>query len=128
MESRDTQEQVTVYEEREASTEMTLVDPTEKKNLKGPYSAMTKNTRHNLRLAHTMNPLIEQSFFSTTPLNPFSVPQHLSMWNIEDVPVPDSPQDNENNNHPGPIEQELVQMATTLEQGIEAMQSSQASI
>ena len=68
-----------VYEEGEASTEMTLVDPTEKQNLKGPYSAMTNNTRHNLRLAHTINPLFEQSFFSTTPLNPFSVPQHLSM-------------------------------------------------
>ena len=68
-----------VYKEREASTEMTLVDPTEKKNLKGPYSAMTNNSRHNLRLAHTINPLIEQVFLSTTPLNPFSVPQHLSM-------------------------------------------------
>ena len=62
-----------VYEEREASTEMILVDPTEKKNLKGPYSAMTSNTRHNLRLAHTLNPLITQSFFSNTPLNPFWV-------------------------------------------------------
>ena len=50
------------------------------------------------------------------------------MWNTEDVPIPDSPQDNENNNHPGPIEQDLVQMAKTLEQGIEAMQSGQASI
>ena len=117
-----------VYEEREASAEMTLVDPTEKKNIKGPYSTMTSNTRHNLRLAHTINPLITQSFFSTTPLNPFSVPQHLSMWNTEDVPIADSPQDNENDNHPGPIEPELVQKKTTLEQGIEAMQSGQASI
>ena len=117
-----------VYQEREASTEMTLVDPTEKKNIKGPHSALTNNTRHNLPLAHTINPLIEQFFFSTTPLNPFSVPQHLSMWNTKDVPIPDSPQNNKNNNHRGPIEQELVQMATTLEQGIEAMQSGQASI
>ena len=107
---------------------MTLVDPTEKKNIKGPYSAMSNNTRHNLRLAHTRNPLIEQSFFSTTPLNPFSVPQHLSMLNTEDVPIPDSPQDNEDDNHPGPIEQELVQMAATLEQRIEVMQCGQPSM
>ena len=89
---------------------------------------MTSNTRHHLRLAHTINPLITQSFFTDTPLNPFSVPQHLSMWNTEDVSIPDSPQDNENDNHPGPIEQELVQMAPTLEPGIEAMQSGQANI
>ena len=50
------------------------------------------------------------------------------MWNTEDVPIPDSPQDNEKDNHPGPIEQHLDQMATSLEQGIEAMQSGQASI
>ena len=110
-----------VYEEREASAEMPLVDYTEKKNIKGPYSAMKSNTRHNLRLANTINPLITLSFFTTTPLNPFSVSQHLSMWNIEDFPIPEFPQDNENNNHPDPIEQELVQMGTTLEQGIEAM-------
>ena len=73
-----------VYKERETSAKMTLVDPSEKKNLKGPYSAMTSNTRHNLRLAHTINPLITQSFFSDTPLNPFTIPQHLSMWNTED--------------------------------------------
>ena len=63
-----------VYEEREAIAEMTLVDPTEMKNIKGPYSAMTSNTRPNLRLAHTINPLITQCFFSDTPLNPFSIP------------------------------------------------------
>ena len=117
-----------VYEEQEASAEMTLVDPTEKKNIKGPYSVMASNTRHNIRLGHTINPLITQSFFSDTPLNPFSIPQCLSMWNTEDVPLPDPDQRDENNHHPGPIEQELVQMATTLEQGIEAMQSGQASI
>ena len=50
------------------------------------------------------------------------------MWNTEDVPLPDSDQTDENNHHAGLIEQELVQMATTLEQGIEAMQSGQASI
>ena len=107
---------------------MTLVDPTEKKNIKDPYSAMTNNTRDNLRLAHTVNPLIEQSFFSTTPLNHFSVPQHLSIWNTENVPIPNSPQDNEDYNHPGPIQQELVQMAATLEQGIKTMKSGLASI
>ena len=125
---KDADAQSRVYEEREASTEMTLVDLTKKKNLKSPYSAMTNNTRHNLGLAHRINPHIAQSFFSTTHLNPFSVPQYLSMWNTEDVTVSDSPQDNENNNRPGPIEQQLVQMATTLEQGIEAMQSGPASI
>ena len=78
-----------VYEEQEASAEMTLVDPTEKEHIKGPYSAMTNNTRHNLRLADTISPLIEQSFFPTTRLNSFSVPQHLSMWNTEEVPIPD---------------------------------------
>ena len=117
-----------VYEEHEASAEMTLIDPTEKNNIKGPYSAMTSNTRHSFRLAHTINPLITQSFFSDTPLNPFSIPQHFSMWNTEDVPIPDSLQTDENSHHPGPIEQELVQMATTLEQVIEAMQCGQASI
>ena len=117
-----------VYEEREASAEMILVDSTEKKNIKGPFSAMTSNTRHNLRLAHTINPLITQSFFSDTPLNPFSIPQHLSMWNTEDVPIPDSPQTDEDSHPTSPTEQELVQVATTLEQGIEAMQSGQASI
>ena len=117
-----------VYEEREASAEMPLVHPTEKKNIKGPYSAMTSNTRHNLRLAHSINPLITKSCFSDTPLKPFSVPQHLSMWNTEDVPIPDPPRDHENNNDGGPTEQELVQVATTLEQGIEATQSGQAGV
>ena len=117
-----------VYNEREASAGMTLLDLSEKKNIKGPYSAMTRNTRHNLYLAHTHDPVAEQSFFSTTPLNPFPVPQHLSIWNTEDVPIPDSPQDNENDNHPGPVKQELVQMAATLEQEIKAMQSGQARI
>ena len=107
---------------------MILVDPTEKKSIKSFYSTMTSNTRHNLRLAHIINPLIKQSFFSDTPLNPFSVSQHLSMWNTEDVPIPDSLQTNEDSQHPSPTEQELVQVATTLEQGIEAMQSGQASM
>ena len=40
------------------------------------------------------------------------------MWNTEDVPIPDSLQTNKNSQNPGPIEQDLVQMATTLEQGI----------
>ena len=54
--------------------------------------------------------------------------QHVAMWNTKDVPIPDSPQDNQNDNHPGAIEQELGQKATTLEQRIEAMQSGQANI
>ena len=117
-----------IYEEREASADMILVDPTEKKAIKGPYYAKTSNTKHNLHLAHTQDPTSEPSFYSITPLNPFSVPQHLSMWNTEDVPIPDSPTTTqENNNHPGPSEQGLEQMAATLEQGIDAMQSNKAS-
>ena len=50
------------------------------------------------------------------------------MWNTEDFPLPELCQTDENNHHQCPIEQELVQMATTLEQRIEAMQSGQASI
>ena len=80
-----------IYEEREAGSDMILVDSTEKKAIKGSYSAMTSNTKHNLHLAHTQDPTSEPSFFSTTPLNPFSVPQYLSMWNNEDVTIPDSP-------------------------------------
>ena len=116
-----------IYEEREASADMILVDPTEKKVLNGPSSAMTSNTRHNLQLAYTQDPTSEPSFYSTTPLNPFSVPRHLSMWNTEDVPIPDSPTTQENGNHPGPLAQGLEQMAATLEQGIDAMQSNKAS-
>ena len=94
-----------IYEERVASADMILVDPTEKKVIKGPYSSMTSNTKHNLHLAHTQDPASEPSFYSTTPFNPFSVPQHLSMWNTEDVPIPDSPTTTkENDDHPGPIE------------------------
>ena len=117
-----------VYEEREASAEMTLVDPSEKKNIKGPYSAMTSNTRRNLHLAHTINPLIIQFFFSETPLNPFSIPQHLSIWNTEDVTNPDSLLTDQDSHNPSPTEQVLVPVAATLEQGIEAIQSGQASI
>jgi len=36
---------------------MILVDPTEKKAIKGPYSAMTSSVKHNLHLAHTLNPV-----------------------------------------------------------------------
>ena len=50
------------------------------------------------------------------------------MWNTEDVPIPDSPTTTqENDNHPGPIEGGLEQMAATLEQGIDVMQSNKAS-
>ena len=117
-----------IGEEREASADMILVDPTEMKTIKGPYSAMTSNTKYNLHLAHTQDSTSKPSVYSATPLNPFSVPQHLSMSNTEDVPIPDSPTTTqENDNHPGPIEQGLEQMAATLEQGIDAMQSKKAS-
>jgi len=68
-----------IYEEREARADMILVDPTEKKDIKGPYSAMTSNVKHNLHLSHTLDPIREPSFFFPTPLDPFSIPQHLSM-------------------------------------------------
>ena len=63
---------------------------------------MTSNNRHNLYVEHTLDAVAEQSCFSTTPCNPFSVLRPLSIWNTEDVPIPDSPQENENDNHPGP--------------------------
>jgi len=86
---------------------MILVDPTEKQAIKGPYAAMTTSVRHNLILAHTLDPIKEPSFFSPTPLDPFSIPQHLSMWNIEDVPIPDSPKEKENDHYQGPFDQGL---------------------
>jgi len=106
---------------------MILVDPTEKKASKGLYSAMTSSVKHNLHLAHTLDPIKEPSFFSPTALNPFSIPQHLSMWNVEDVPILDSPKKKENDHHPRPFEQGLHKMETTLEDGIDAMQSNKAS-
>jgi len=106
---------------------MILVDPTEKKAIKGPYSAMTSSVKHNLHLAHTLDPIKEPSFFPPTPLDPFSIPQHLSMWKVEDVPIPDSPKEKENDHHQGPFEQGLHKMATTLEESIDAMQSNKAS-
>ena len=50
------------------------------------------------------------------------------MWNTEDVPISYLLQTGEDSHQPSPTEQELVQVATTLEQGIKAMQSGQASI
>jgi len=117
-----------IYEEREASSDMILVDPTEMIAIKGHYSAMTSSVKHNLHLAHTLDPITEPSFFSPTPLDPFSILQHLSLWNVEDVPIPDLPKEKKNDHHPGPFEQELDKMATTLEEGIDAMQSNKASI
>jgi len=106
-----------IYEEREASADLILVDPTEKKAIKGPYSAMTSSVKHNLRLAHTLDPIKEPSFFSPTPLDPFSLPQHLSMWNVEDVPIPGSPKEKENDHHPGPFEQGLYNIRVMSERG-----------
>ena len=92
-----------IYEEQEASVKMILVNSTEKKNLKGPYSAMTSNTKNNLYLARILDPVAKQSLFSPTPLDPFSIPQQFSMWNTEDVLISDLPQTDENNNHPSSI-------------------------
>ena len=107
---------------------MILVDPTAKKAKKGSHSSMTSNTKHNLHLAYTSNPTSEPSFYSTTAHNPFSVPEHLSMWNTEDVRIPDLPTIAQaNDNHPGPIQQRLEPIPATLEQGIDAMQSNKDS-
>jgi len=105
---------------------MILVDPTKKKAIKGPYSAMTSNIKHSLHLAHTLDPVNEPSFFSPTPLDPFSIPQRLSMWNIEDGQIPDSHKEKENNHPPVPFEQGLYKMAATVDEGIDAMQSKKA--
>ena len=117
----------TIYEERESTANMILVDPTVKKAITGPYSAMTSTVKHNLYLAHTLDPIKKLSFFSPTHLDPFSIPQHPSMWKVEDVPIPDSPKDKENDHHQGHFEQGLHKMESTLEEGIDAMQSNQAS-
>jgi len=82
---------------------MILVDPTENKTIKRPYSAMTRTVKHHLLLAHTLDPIKEPSFFFPTPLDSFSIPQHLSIWNVEDVPIPESPKEQEDH-HPGPFE------------------------
>jgi len=105
---------------------MILVDPTEKKAINEPYSPRTSIVQHNLHLVHTLDPVKEPSFFSPTPLDPFSIPQHLSMWNVEDVPIQDSSKEKENDHHLGPFQQGLHKMATTLEEGINAKQSNKA--
>jgi len=116
-----------IYEEREACSNMILVDPTEKQARKELYSAMTRSVKHNLHLAHTLDPVKETSFFSPTPLDPFSIPKHLSIWNVEDVLILDSPKEKENDDHPDPLEQGLHKMANSLEKDIDAMQSYKAS-
>jgi len=63
-----------IYEEREASADMILVEPTKQKAIKGQHSAMTSSVKHNLHLAHTVDPVKEHSFFCPTPLDPFSIP------------------------------------------------------
>jgi len=116
-----------IYEEREASADMILVNPSEKKAIKGPYSAMTSSVKHNLHLTHTLDTIKEHPFFSPTPLDPFSIPQHLSIGNVKYFPMPDPPKEKENDHHPGPFEQGLHKMATTLEKRINTMQSNKAS-
>jgi len=49
------------------------------------------------------------------------------MWNVEDVPIPDSPNEKDNDQHPCPFEQGHDKIETTLAQGIDAMQSNKAS-
>jgi len=117
-----------IYEEREASADMILVDPTEKKAITGAYSTMTRTVKHEVHLGHTLDPIEEPSFFSPTPLDLFSIPQHLSLWQVEDDLIPDSSKDKENDSHSGCFEPGLHKMATTLQAGVDAMQSNKASI
>jgi len=63
-----------IYEEREARADMILVDPTEKKAIKGPSSAMTSSVRQNLHLPHTLDPIKDCSFFPQPLLTPFLYP------------------------------------------------------
>jgi len=53
---------------------MLLVAPTEKKAIKGPYSAITSSVKHNLHLAHTLDPVKEASCIFPTPLDLFLYP------------------------------------------------------
>ena len=116
-----------IYGEREASADMILVDPTEKQTIKGPYSTMTSNTKYSLHLAHTQDPKREPSFYSTMPLNLFSIPNISQCGTLKMSPSQTHPpQPQENDNYTGSIEQGLEQMAATLEQGIDAMPSSKA--
>jgi len=87
---------------------------------------MTSSVKHYLHRPYTLDPIKEPSFFSPTPLDLFSLPQHLSMWNVEDVPILDLPKEKENDHQPGPLEKVLHKMATTLEESIDAMQSNKA--
>jgi len=84
---------------------------------------MTGSVKHNLHLAHTTDSNKESYFFSSIPLDPFSIPQHLSMWNIEDVPIPDSPKEKQIDYHQAHFEQRLHKIATTLEESMDAMWS-----
>jgi len=86
---------------------MIPVDPAEQKAIKRAYSTMRSRVKHNLHLAHTLDPVKEPSLFSPTPRDPFSIPQHLSMSNLDDVPIPESPKEKANDHHPGPFEQGL---------------------
>ena len=64
-----------IYEEREVRprANMILVDPVKKKAIKRLYSATTRNSKHNLHLTYTQDPVRKPSFFSTTSLNSFSI-------------------------------------------------------
>jgi len=63
-----------IYEEREASADMILVDPREKQAIKGHYSAMPSSVKHNLPLAHTLDPIKEPPFCPEHLLTPFLYP------------------------------------------------------
>jgi len=88
---------------------------------------MASSVKHSFHLAHTLDPVKEPYFFSPTPLDPLSIPQYLSRWNVEDVSIPYSPKEKEYDHHPGPFEQGLQKMTTTLGECIDTQQSKKAS-
>jgi len=116
-----------IYEEREAGTDMILVDLTERKAITGPYSARTSTVKPSLHLAQTLDPVKEPWFFSPSPFDPSSIPYNISLNNVEAVPIPDSHEEKVKDHHPGPFEQGLSKMETTLEEGIDAMYNKKAT-
>jgi len=106
---------------------MILIDPTEKQAIRAPCSALTSCVQHNLYLAHTLDSIKQPSFFSPPPCDSFSIPQQVFMWNIEDRPIPDSPEEKENDHHPSHFAPGLHKGETTLQEYIDTIQSNQAS-
>jgi len=110
-----------IYEERPAELDQVLVDPTEKKSIRSPSSAMTNTTKHYLELTDTLNPALH----TTLPI-PFqddpTAPKYLSMWNSGNGTTPLFRQE-EDENRPSSFEQSLVHADTTIQQATNIIQS-----